>query len=319
MPVVSFICSFIIAFTTSWKLSLVLTATIPFVGLSGWFLTKAFTEASKQNKKAYEKAGGVAEEVLYKIKTVSSFGNFKFEIERFNKLLMDSLNAGLKSGIRSGIGFSVLFFTIFASYGLAIWYGSKLLFDKEYNSNSDRPFKAGDVMTVLFNIIFGALGLGTAAPNFQAINEACVSAYDFFELKERKPKIDLSTSTEKPDKDSINAQITFNNINFTYPSNKDKQIFNNLSFRINPNEKTAIVGESGCGKSTIINLIERLYDVDSGSIEVDKYNIKDLDLDYWRSLIGFVPQEPVLFNQSIEENIIFGRDNITDEDIKEVN
>ena len=83
-------------------------------------------------------------------------------------------------------------------------------------------------------------------------------------------------------------------------------------------KKVGIVGYSGSGKSTIISLIERFYDPTQGEILIDGIDIKTLDLNYFRSMIGYVPQEPVLFNTSIKENIIFGRENVTDEEIREV-
>jgi ABC-type multidrug transport system fused ATPase/permease subunit len=90
-----------------------------------------------------------------------------------------------------------------------------------------------------------------------------------------------------------------------------------MNLEIEPGKKVAFVGRSGCGKSTIVNLIERLYDVTGGAILIDGYNLKELDIEYFWSLIGYVPQEPVLFNTSIRENIIFGRKGITEEMIVE--
>lgn len=281
-------------------------------------MTKALQEGSTKNRQAFEKAGGIAQEILEKIKTVTSFSNYKYEMNRFDKNLEESLKAGIANGFKSGIGLGVIFWAIFAAYALAIWFGSVLIYNKEENKNSGQPFQAGDVLTVLFTIIFGSFSLGQASPNMKAISEACNAAYDFFKLKEREPRIDLSRSEEKPDKDSFTGNIIFKSVTFRYPSKLDKIILNNLNLEIPAGKKTAIVGESGSGKSTIISLVERFYDPTQGEILVDNYNIKTLDLNYFRGLIGYVPQEPVLFNSTIRDNIIFGREDVSEEEIIEV-
>ena len=318
MSIGMFIASFVVGFTTSWKLSLVLCSMLPVLIISATFMTKALQEGSKKNRQAFEKAGGIAQEILEKIKTVTSFSNYKYEIDRFDKNLDEGLKAGLLNGFKSGIGLGIMFFGIFASYALSIWYGSILINSGEINGNSGEKFKAGDVLTVLFTIIFGAFSLGQTTPNIKAISEACTAAYDFFKLLERIPQIDTSRSTLKPDKDKFGGDISFKGITFKYPSRKDKIILNNLTLDLQAGKKTAIVGESGSGKSTIISLIERFYDPAQGEILIDGIDIKTLDLNYLRSMIGYVPQEPVLFNTSIKENIIFGRENVTDEEIREV-
>jgi ABC-type multidrug transport system fused ATPase/permease subunit len=94
-------------------------------------------------------------------------------------------------------------------------------------------------------------------------------------------------------------------------------VYKKINLTIEPHKKTAIVGHSGCGKSTILNLILRLYDIQGGQILLDKYNLQDINIEHLRTMIDYVPQEPILFNTSIREYIIFGRENITEEQIKE--
>lgn len=316
LSVSMYISSIIVGFTVSWKLSLVLFSLSPLLLVGGWFTTKKLQEGSQKNREAFEEAGGIAEEVLYQIKTVASFSNFKYELDRFDVKLEESYKQGVRNGLKTGLGVGFFFFVIFCSYSLAIWYGSTLI-GKDYNDNTKELFKAGDILTVLFTIIFGSMSLGQSSPNFTAITEACVAATPFFELRKRVPMIDISKSNLKPSKEELNGHIIFRNVDFVYPSKKEREIFSNLNFEILPGSKTAIVGESGSGKSTIVSLIERLYDVVNGEIMINNYNLKDLDLEYFRSLIGYVPQEPVLFNTTIRENIIFGRENVTEQEIVE--
>jgi ATP-binding cassette subfamily B (MDR/TAP) protein 1 len=315
MSISQFIASFLVGYITSWQLSLVLTAMLPFLLIGGWCMAKAMQQGSSINREAYEKAGGIAEEVLYQIRTVASFVNFEYESNHYRYHINKSMNAGIKSGYKAGFGIGFIIFIVYASYALAVGYGSYLISSESVNANNARVFGSGDVITVLFSIIFGCLSLGQATPYIRAIYEAMMAASDFFNLMNRKPKIDLTHSTLKPNKDSLRGSLCFNNVIFSYPSVPEKQILKQFCHVFEPNKKTAIVGESGCGKSTILSLIERFYDPQGGVIAIDNHDIRSLDLKYWRSLIGYVPQEPVLFNTSIKNNIIFGRSGITEDDI----
>lgn len=314
LAISQFVSSFLIGYITSWQLSLVLMSMLPLLGLGGWCMSKAMQQGS-QNNTNYEKAGGMAEEVLYNIKTVASFCNFEYELNKYQGYLKDSLKAGLKAGFKTGMGIGFIIFIIYCSYALAVGYGSLLVATEKENKNTGYKFEAGDVITVLFSIIFGCFSIGQATPYIKAIYEACYAATELFELRMRKPLIDLTYSTEKPPKDMIQGRMTFDNVNFAYPSKPDHLILRNIDLLFEAGKKTAIVGESGSGKSTVLSLIERFYDPQEGNIKIDDHNIKNIDIKYWRSLIGYVPQEPVLFNTSITENIIFGRENITTKEI----
>lgn len=308
-----FVISFIIGYITSWKLSIVITAMLPLLGLGGWFMASAMKQGTAEMR-TYEKAGGMAEEILYQIKTVASFANFDYEIERYQSFLSASVKAGIAQGFKSGFGIGFIIFVIYASYALAIGYGSKLISDpNEINSNTGKKYGAGEVITVLFAIIFGCFSLGQAAPNLKAIFEACNAAQDYFVLKSMKPR-KSSRGKDKPKKDALEGHLMITNLTFRYPSS-EKAILNKINIDFETGKKVAIVGPSGIGKSTILSLIERFYEIDTGAITLDGKNIKSFDINYWRSLIGYVPQEPVLFNTSIRENIIFGRDGVTDDEI----
>ena len=139
-----------------------------------------------------------------------------------------------------------------------------------------------------------------------------------FTLLERKTISNLKESKEKPEKEAIESSVIFKNVSFAYPSKPGKLILDQIDLVFEKGKKTAIVGESGCGKSTIISLIERFYEINSGTILLGDTDIIKYDLEYYRGLIGYVPQEPVLFNTSIKENIIFGRSGINESQLNEV-
>ena len=158
-------------------------------------------------------------------------------------------------------------------------------------------------------VVGSIIAIGEMAPNIQIIKESCVASSDYFTLNDRILNIYISEKNLKPEREKIKGKIEFKNIKFIYPSDKNKKpILNGLNLTIEPGKKIAFVGESGCGKSTTVNLIERLYDPVEGEILIDGIDIKEFNLEYLRGLIGYVQQEPVLFNKSIRDNLIFGRE-----------
>ena len=296
------IMGFIIAFNFSWKLTLVILCIFPFILIFLYFMLIYINKRIIKSSKAFEKAGGIAEEILYNIKTVSSFANFELEIKRYNEKIKDNYK------IELGIFIGLMIFFLYCAIFISLFYGRTLI-KNEYNSIKKRKFTGGDVIIVAFCTLIGVIGIGMIFPNIKIIQEACSSSSDYFTLYERKIPMDFSQSKQKPDKSLIKGEIIFKILLFKYKSDNNKKIIlNNINITFESGKKIALVGESGCGKSTIVNLIERLYEVKNREIFIDNIEIKKYDIKYLRSLIGYVEQEPVLFNKSIKENIIFGRE-----------
>ena len=301
----------VVAFITSWKLTLIMLACSPLIFACVLFLLMSLKKTIVGARKTYEKAGGVAEELLYNIKTVSSFVNFDYEIERFGELIEKVHNFDKQKAYRLGISIGCLIFSINLTFVIAIIYSRKLIGNKEWNSNKNAPFQPGDCLTCIFSTLMAIMSIGSVAPNFKIIQEATIASSDYFTLYEREPKIDLSNSNYKPNRDDVKGRIEFKDITFIYPSDVTRRkILDGLSFVIEPGKKVALVGESGCGKSTTVNLIERLYEPENGEVLVDGVNVNKYDLNFLRSFIGYVQQEPVLFNSPIRDNLFFGREEL---------
>ena len=302
------IISFVFAFITSWKLTLVMLCIAPFIIIDVLFLVNALRTGIIMGRKTWEKAGGLAEEMLYNIKTVASFANFEFETRRFNEKveLVYQLDLGTVYRLALSIGFLIFFLN--CSFVIAICYGRTLV-GKDINTNKGRDFTGADVMTASFCTLMGIMGIGLTAPNLKIVQESCTATSDYFTLYEREPQMDLSQSVEMPPRDTIMGRIEFKDVKFIYPSDPNERvILEHLNLVFEPGKKVALVGESGCGKSTTVNLIERLYETTGGEVLIDGMDIKRYDVKYLRSLIGYVQQEPVLFNKSIRDNLIFGRE-----------
>ncbi|XP_058037982.1 ATP-dependent translocase ABCB1 [Ahaetulla prasina] len=303
----AFFTGFIVGFTEGWKLTLVILAVSPVLGISAAVWAKILSRFTNQELAAYAKAGSVAEEVLGSIRTVIAFGGQKKEIERYHKNLEDAKNIGIRKTMSTSISLGVAFLLIYASYALAFWYGTTLILDEKYS--------IGGVLTVFFAVLIGAFSIGQVSPNLEAFATARGAAYAIFNIIDNEPQIDIySESGYKPDK--ITGNLSFQNVYFNYPARPDVKILKGLNLQINNGQTIALVGSSGCGKSTTVQLIQRFYDPLEGMITIDGQNIKTLNLRYLREIIGVVNQEPVLFATTIAENIRYGRENVTMEEME---
>ncbi|KAM4026721.1 ATP-dependent translocase ABCB1 isoform 2-T2 [Anomaloglossus baeobatrachus] len=302
----TFLTGFIIGFVKGWKLTLVILAISPVMGLSAAIWAKILSAFTNKELTAYAKAGAVAEEVLSAIRTVIAFGGQDKEIKRYEKNLEEAKKIGIRKAITANVSIGFAFLMIYASYALAFWYGTTLIIAKEYT--------IGSVLTVFFAVIIGAFAVGQTSPNIEAFSNARGAAYAVFNIIDNKPKIDsYSTAGFKPDK--IKGDIQFRNVKFTYPSRPDIQVLKGLNLTVPSGRTVALVGSSGCGKSTTVQLIQRFYDPDDGVITIDGQDIRNLNTRYLREIIGVVSQEPVLFDTTIAENIRYGREDVTMEEI----
>ncbi|NWV58764.1 ABCBB protein, partial [Malurus elegans] len=305
--ITTFVCGFLLGFVSGWKLTLVIIAVSPLLGVGAALYGLAVAKLTGRELKAYAKAGAVADEVLSSIRTVAAFGGEKKEVERYDKNLVFAQHWGIRKGIIMGLFTGYMWFIIFLSYALAFWYGSKLVLEEE-------EYSPGTLLQVFFGVLVGALNLGQASPCLEAFATGRGAATNIFETIDKKPTIDcMSEDGYKLDK--VRGEIEFHNVTFNYPSRPDVKILDNLNMVIKAGETTAFVGASGAGKSTTIQLIQRFYDPTDGMVTLDGHDIRSLNIPWLRSQIGIVEQEPVLFATTIAENIRYGRDEATMEDI----
>uniref|UniRef100_A0A803YMQ6 ATP binding cassette subfamily B member 1 n=1 Tax=Meleagris gallopavo TaxID=9103 RepID=A0A803YMQ6_MELGA len=305
--VATFFTGFIVGFTKGWKLTLVILALSPVLGFSSALWAKIISTFTNKELTAYAKAGAVAEEVLAAVRTVVAFGGQRKETERYQKNLEDAKRIGIQKAISANISMGISFFLIYGSYALAFWYGTVLVLSDDYT--------IGKVFTVFFSILVGAFSVGQAAPSMEAFANARGAAYAIFNIIDNEPQIDSSSNAGyKPD--NIKGNLEFQNVYFSYPARPDIKILKGLNLKINCGQTVALVGGSGCGKSTTVQLIQRFYDPKEGTITIDGQDLKSLNVRYLREIIGVVNQEPVLFATTIAENIRYGREDVTMEEIE---
>ncbi|XP_027338176.1 ABC transporter B family member 9-like [Abrus precatorius] len=302
----NFIGGFVIGFIKGWRLAVVLLACLPCVVVAGGIMSMLMAKMSSRGQAAYAEAGNVVEQTVGAIRTVASFTGEKKAIDQYNIKLKVAYRSTVQQAITSGLGMGVLLLIIFCTYGLATCYGSKLVLEKGYNG--------GTVITVIIAIMTGGMSLGQTSPSLNAFAAGQAAAYKMFETIKRKPIIDAYDTSGVILVD-IKGDIELKDVSFRYPARPDVQIFSGFSLYVPSGTTAALVGQSGSGKSTVISLLERFYDPDSGEVLIDGVNLKNFQVRWIREQIGLVSQEPILFAASIKENIAYGKEGATDAEI----
>ncbi|KAI3440973.1 uncharacterized protein J3R85_003014 [Psidium guajava] len=303
----TFIGGFVVAFTKGWLLTLVMLSSIPPIVVSGGLMALIVAKMASRGQSAYAKAANVVEQTIGSIRTVASFTGEKLAIATYNKFLVDAYKSGVHEGMAAGLGLGTALLILFCSYALAIWFGGKMILEKGYTG--------GQVLNVIVAVLTGSMSLGQASPCMTAFAAGQAAAFKMFETINRKPEID-SCDTRGKTLDEIHGVIELKDVYFSYPARPDELIFDGFSLYIPRGTTTALVGQSGSGKSTVISLIERFYDPQAGEVLIDGINLKEFQLKWIRSKIGLVSQEPVLFASSIKDNIAYGKENATIEEIR---
>ncbi|XP_027272219.1 ATP-binding cassette sub-family B member 5 isoform X3 [Cricetulus griseus] len=294
----------------SWKLSLVVLSTSPLIIASSAVCSRMVMSLTSKELDAYSKAGAVAEEVLSSIRTVTAFGAQEKEIQRYTQNLKDAKDAGIKKAIASKLSLGAVYFFMNGAYGLAFWYGTSLIFSGEPG------YTIGTILAVFFSVIHCSYCIGSATPHLETFTIARGAAFNIFQLIDKKPNIDnFSTTGYKPE--CIEGNIEFKNVSFSYPSRPSVKILKGLNLKIKSGETMALVGPSGSGKSTTVQLLQRLYDPEEGCITVDEKDIRAQNVRHYRKHIGVVSQEPVLFGTTIGNNIKFGHEGVSEEEMEQ--
>ncbi|XP_062084186.1 ABC transporter B family member 4-like [Humulus lupulus] len=303
----TFFGGIVIALIRGWLLTLVLASSIPLLVAAGAVMSIVFSKMASRGQTAYAKAANVVDQTISSIRTVASFTGEEQAISNYKKFLVNAYRSGVHEGLVAGLGLGMVMLVMLCSYALAVWYGAKLILEKGYTG--------GAVVNVIIAVLTGSMSLGQASPCISAFATGRAAAFKMFETIERKPKID-AYDTKGIVLDDICGDIELREVYFSYPTRLNDQILDGFSLSIPSGTSVAMVGESGSGKSTVISLIERFYDPQAGEILIDGINLKDFQQKWIRGKIGLVSQEPILFSCSILDNILYGKDGASMEEIK---
>ena len=341
------VAAYIIAFLHSWSLTLVSSSMVLFVCIASGATAPLFFKYDKLVAESNSGAAALATEALRAIRTVKSLSAENQLMSRYNRWITEAQVRGLRKSIWVAAQFWPAFFSMYANMGLTFWFGVKLYVRDDISN-------VGTVVVVLFSVLIVLGGIGQIFAPLQNISKASASAGTCFKIIDA-PQLNHGGLKEPEVKQELDMR--FDNVTFAYPSRPQAYVLTDLSFSVPAGKVTAFVGQSGCGKSTIVALLERWYDLsdvnealpeakeeserdaatkkkskkdekkdsaktkqaqdevvnlqntilqNSGQVYYGPHNIETLDRKWWRSQIGLVQQEPVLFNEPIYENVAKG-------------
>lgn len=298
-----------ISFYFSWKLTLVSIITVPVVLSAVFFESRYMDSSSNAEKLAMEDATKIAVESISNIRTVASLCQEPHILKRYI-IEIDKVQKACRNKIRfRGTVFSFGQAAPFMGYGLALYYGGTLV------AREGLEYK--NVIKVSEALIFGSWMLGQALAYAPNVNSAIISAGRLFKLLDRVPKVTSPAPRPYNQNWKTEGNINFNEVMFRYPTRPAISILQGLKLDIQKGQTVALVGPSGCGKSTCIQLLLRYYDSDDGQVIMDGTPTTEFPVHRLRSQLGFVSQEPVLFDRTIAENIAYG-DNSRDIPMTEI-
>lgn len=292
----------------SFKLTLFVFVFIP---LSGYIISLIGKSLKSKSERIQQESGyliSIVEESLSGLKVVKSYnaeGTFK---NKFNTSVVRMLNLANSIGRKNNLASPLSEFMGIVVIAVLLWYGGNMvLVDKIDGKAILDGAKFLAYMGLAYNILTPAKAISKASYN---VKSGLAAAQRVFEVLETE-----NTIVDKPnalEKHSFDESIALENINFRYA---EENVLKNFSLDIKKGQTVALVGQSGSGKSTIANLLTRFYDVQEGAIKIDSVDIRDLKMHSLRSMIGLVTQDSILFNDSIRNNLLIGKQDATEEEI----
>lgn len=293
----TFVTAFVIGFIKSWKLTLILSSTVVAIVVIMGSGSSFIVKYSKQSLASYAEGGTIAEEVISSIRNATAFGTQDKLARQYDTHLGNAEKYGFKTKRILAIMLGFMFLIIYLNYGLAFWMGSRFYVDNEIGLSQ--------ILTILLSIMIGAFALGNVAPNVQAFTTAMSAAVKIFNTIDRVSPLDPTSDAGKK-LEHVDGTIELRNIRHIYPSRPEVVVMDGVSLVIPAGKKTALVGASGSGKSTIVGLVERFYDPVGGQVFLDGHDVSTLNLRWLRQQISLVSQEPTLFGTTIYKNIEHG-------------
>ncbi|XP_024540475.1 putative multidrug resistance protein [Selaginella moellendorffii] len=303
--VVQFVGGYLVGFTQSWKLAIAILPFTPLLILPGVFYGSAILKFENEKQATYSKAGNMAEQTIACIRTVYSLVAETKSLRAYSLALEETVASGLKQGLIKGLvlGSNGISFVLWA---FMAWFGSVLVMHGEANG--------AEIITTGLALLNGGRALGFAMSNLGVFVEGRMAAWRMFHIIRRIPPIDVDKSDGKA-MQSVQGHIRLEEVVYGYQTRADTPVLTSFTLDIPAGKTTALVGRSGSGKSTVISLLERFYDPSAGRILFDGVDIKELDLNWYRHQIGLVSQEPALFATTIRENILYGKEDASDDEV----
>jgi ATP-binding cassette subfamily B (MDR/TAP) protein 1 len=298
----SVLCGAAIAFAFCWEMASGIVLCVPFLVAAQAVAFAATMGGSKEANSSLNKAQQILSDAVTNARTVQACGS-EFELKEMYETIVRGVGKGifqknLIGGVAFGVGDSMQYFVM----GFGFWFLGFLI-------EKDRTdFTKG--MKAFLGLLFGAMGAGMAASMLTDGAKAKVAAQGMFALLDRTPQINgLEPEGETPESNFEVGFIEMKEVSFFYPFRPDVQVLKSLSFAVEAGTSVGLVGPSGGGKSTVMAMIQRFYDPQGGEVLLGagvKKNLRSLNIRWWRSKIGFVGQEPILFEGTVMHNVRYG-------------
>ncbi|KAI4870942.1 P-loop containing nucleoside triphosphate hydrolase protein [Hypoxylon rubiginosum] len=309
MVITTLISAMVVALAFGWKLALVCIATVPVLLACGFFRFYMLAHFQRRSRSAYEQSASYASEAISAIRTVASLTREEDVLAQYKQSLAAQQRSSLISVLKSSLLYGAAQSFLFLAFALGFWYGGTLIAKGEYDLFT--------FFVCFMSVIYGAQSAGIVFSFAPDMGKAHYAAGELKTLFDRKPTID-TWSKDGATIDSVQGTIEFRDVHFRYPTRPEQPVLRGLNLTIRPGQYIALVGASGCGKSTTIALLERFYDPLAGGIFIDGKEISSLNVNEYRSFIALVSQEPTLYQGTIRENILLGfpQENVADEVIE---
>lgn len=302
------ICGIILAISSSPQLSGVLVVSIPLMAVILVIIAKIAVPLSTKIQVKIDRINLVMREKLTGVRVIRAFGTSDFESKKFDEINRDYQKTNKKLQRTTNAVMPVLVVILSLTAALV------MLMAANQSVNKGVDYTIGEIMAIIQYIMQIMMAVIMLTLVFVMLPRASTAAARAQEVLETESSIQNKENTK--DNTSQQGYLEFKNVTFKYPG-ADVPAIENLSFKAKPGETTAIIGGTGMGKSTIVNLIPRLYDVTEGQVLVDGVDVRDYDTEVLRNKIGFVPQKAVLFSGTIDSNIAFGDRNANEDRIEE--
>jgi ATP-binding cassette, subfamily B, multidrug efflux pump len=290
-------------FFTDWRMALVSLSTIPLMLISTYVFKEKIKVAFNEVRNAVANLNSFVQEHITGMSIVQIFGNEKKEFNKFNEINEEHRDSNLKSVLYYSIYYPIAEIISAMGIGLLVWYGANDIIQEESTG-----ITIGTLTAFIMYIQMFFRPIRMIADRYNTLQMGIVSTSRIINLLDDQEFV-MTNGTYKPKE--MTGAINFKNVWFAYTDNE--YVLKNINLGINPGETIALVGATGAGKSSVINLLNRFYDINRGSIEVDGIEIKDYDLISLRQNIGIVLQDVFLFSNSIRYNITLGNPDVTDE------
>ena len=307
---------FFLSFYYAAILTLVTLCVAPLSVIGAVFFMWGMTAGEKGSKQSYIAAGSLAEQAICGIRTVKSQNGEAHEIEKYNEKIEAAKNEMLRYLLCMSTAFGLFMASMVFFYGFGFLFGAIFMKNKYTNVNTNEQYTVNEILITFFSVMTGSEALGMLPTPLKAMVKGKQSAATIYQILEQNPHIKQNDQSHK-NLTSMTGDIELRNVSFNYPSRPKIMVLKDLNMKIPAGKKVAFVGTTGCGKSTIIQLVERFYDPDMGEILIDGVNLKDMNLTSLRSFMGYVGQEPVQFSMSIKQNLLLAKPDATDAQLED--